>query len=232
MTQPSISTQTVESNVRARVRTESQTGSGIRGDCSIDLTYESAKVSIEFGAETAPTLSIGQWVTLEFASSPGSEPIEARAKAMSWRSTGALETYTFAVERDESQPLAALVSRRVEERVRVDQLNPVRASLLDDSGRCREGLLHDLSLGGCALLFQAEEPWMLSHDRRTTVQLDLFPGEPMLSIQGYLRSRRLSGLEVLFGFAFEPSQVESEEVYDRLQRFLELRAQEIELLKL
>ncbi len=232
MTQPVLSPQTVESNIRARVRTESQSGSGIRGDCSIDLAYESATISIEFSSEVAPTLTIGQWVTLEFVSNPGSKPIEARAKAMSWRSTGTLETYTFYVERDESQPLAALASRRAEERIRVDQLNPVRATLLDCNNRCREGLLHDLSLGGCAILFQAEEPWMLAHDRRTKVQLDLFPGQPMLSVEGYLRSRRLNGFEVLFGFAFEPSQVESEEVYDRLQRFLELRAQEIELLKL
>lgn len=194
-------------------------------DCQIDLGRDGAVVTVNFPDRRAPRLAIGEAVVLHFDLRDEIGALSTSAKACAWRTGAGEQSYQFQVETHEAAALAELVGQRTERRVRINFDNPVRARLTGrPSGSVREGSLFDVSPSGCAILFDAEEPWMLESESPLEAHLDLFPGEQPVRARAHLRSRRLCGLNVVHGYRLELAGMASQEDRSRLDRFLALRS--------
>ncbi len=235
MLQHTETANTVDTLIRAILAPEGGDESFTSSDCRIELARESALVRVEFPLRHSPLLSIGQRCRLQLDRGDDIGVFDAPAKAISWRVGAESCTYELHVENSNALQLAELVGVRKDERVRVDYRDPVRAGVSSPDGISRrEGHLFDLSREGCAILFEGEEPWMLDHQNPLLVHLELFPGEPLLVISAGVRSRRVSGLTVVHGFRLnldeDDSRLTSRADYeDQLERFLILRAREVEM---
>ena len=225
MLPPLASVSDVETTIRVIVAPLGQPDSYAATDCQIDLARDGAKVTVQFPERRAPKLTIGEPVVLHFDLRDDIGALATPAKACSWRLGGGEHSYQFQVETQEAAALAELVGQRRERRVRINFDNPVRARLVGpDGGQVREGQLFDVSPSGCAVLFDAEEPWMLESARWHEVHLDLFPGEAPVKAKASLRARRLCGLNVVYGYRTEIGGQGAAEARSTLERFLALRS--------
>ena len=235
MLQHTESASTLDTCIRAILTPEGSSDSFTGIECEIELARETARVRIEFPDRHAPSLSIGQRARLQLDRGDDIEAFEAPAKAISWRVGDGTSIYDLHVESRYASDLAMLVGLRSDARVRVDFRDPVRAALSTPDGvHRREGQLYDLSRQGCAVLFEGEESWMLEPGLARLVHLELFPGEPLLVVEATLRTRRVSGLQVVYGFrldlASEQVSATSPELADQIvQRFLDVRSREVEM---
>jgi PilZ domain len=215
----------IETAIRVIVAPLGQPESYAGADCQIDLGRDGATVTVNFPERRAPQLSIGEAVVLHFDLRDEIGALATSAKISAWRVGAGEQSYQFQVETQEAAALAELIGQRTERRVRINFDNPVRARLSGRStGLAREGALFDLSPSGCAILFDAEETWMLECEQPLEAQLDLFPGEQPVRARAHLRSRRLCGLQVVHGYRLELLGMAAQEDRSRLDRFLALRA--------
>lgn len=226
---------TLDTCIRAILAPEGGDESFTSADCRIELARDSAVVRVEFPTNDVPHLTIGQRCRLQLDRGDDIEVFDAPAKAIGWRAGSESCTYELHVDNRDAVALADLVGARKDERVRVDYRDPVRAAISTSDGtQRREGHLFDLSRHGCAIVFEAEESWMLDHQSLLTVHLELFPGEVLIATRAQVRSRRVNGLSVVHGFLLDtegdrtgltdPALFE-----EQIERFLALRTREMEM---
>jgi PilZ domain-containing protein len=175
-----------------------------QGQC-IELEPEERELlaTVEFSAERAPGIHLGENTHLAFHGTGLVSKIEADALMVLRTDDQTRRCYSFRMAEVPKRMLLLLGNRRQSSRQHPASSQPVRVLILDlPRGMPSELAVHDVSSTGLCVVVDSKLDRHLVNDVRLPVCIQL-PHDGSVNVTATIRHRRIEGSTILYGLEFD-----------------------------